>query len=290
MYSMTGYGRATVTADGRTLTIEMKSVNHRFLDLNFRMPRSFAFLEEAARKQIGACLSRGHVDVFVTYLNLREDSKCVLVDSGLVGAYMKALDEVKEQTGLEDDRRLSLIARLPDALRITEAQEDEEALRELMKETLAKALENLNQMRKREGENMKADMLEKLSEIECKADAIEKRYPETVAEYHQRLKARVEELLVSQIDENRLAQEVAIMADRAAVAEETVRLRSHISQAREKCSLSEPVGRALDFIVQEMNREVNTISSKSQDIPITQAVIACKSAIEKLREQLQNVE
>ncbi|MBQ3079594.1 MAG: YicC family protein [Clostridia bacterium] len=290
MHSMTGYGRAQCQADGRSLTIELKSVNHRFLDLNFRMPRSFAFLEDGVRKQIAANLSRGHVDVFVTYLNLREDSKSVIVDTGLVSAYMKALDEVLELTGLRDDRALSLVTRLPDALRVTEAAEDEEALKNLMKETLQAALDNLNAMRAREGEAMKSDMLLKLQEIECETEKIEKRYPETVNEYHDRLKARVEELLNSQMDENRLAQEVAVMADRAAIAEETVRLRSHIAQAREKCMAKEPVGRALDFIVQEMNREVNTISSKSQDIPITQSVIQLKSAIEKLREQLQNVE
>lgn len=290
MYSMTGYGRATNQADGRTMTIELKSVNHRFLDLNFRMPRSFAFLEDAARKTIANKLSRGHVDVFVTYVNLREDSKIVTADMGLVKAYMTALDEIEKETGLRDDRSLSLISRLPDALRITENAEDEEALKALMISTMNDALDNLNAMRLKEGEAMKADMLLKISEIEKENEFIEKRYPETVLEYQMKLKARVEELLNGQLDENRLAQEVAVMADRAAIEEETVRLKSHIRQAREKCALTEPVGRSLDFIVQEMNREVNTISSKSQDIPITQSVIACKSAIEKLREQLQNVE
>ena len=290
MYSMTGYGRATNTHDGRTMTIELKSVNHRFLDLNFRMPRSFAFLEDTARKLIAKKLSRGHVDVFCTYVNLREDSKIVTADTGLVKAYMTALDEIEGITGYKDDRSLAMIARLPDAMRVMENQEDEEALRTLLTDTMNEALDNLNAMRLTEGEAMKQDMLSKISEIEEKNAFIEARYPETVAEYQAKLKARVEELLGSQLDEARLAQEVAIMADRAAIAEETVRLKSHIRQAREKCALTEPVGRSLDFIVQEMNREVNTISSKSQDIPITQAVIACKSAIEKLREQLQNVE
>lgn len=290
MYSMTGYGRATKTSDGRTMTIELKSVNHRFLDLNFRMPRSFAFLEDTARKVIAQKLSRGHVDVFVTYINLREDSKIVTADTGLVKAYMTALDEIEALTSYKDDRSLSMIARLPDAMRIMENAEDEEALKDLMISTMNEALDNLNAMRLTEGEAMKQDMLSKMDEIEEKNAFIEARYPETVAEYQMKLKARVEELLGSQLDETRLAQEVAIMADRAAIAEETVRLKSHIRQARAKCALKEPVGRSLDFIVQEMNREVNTISSKSQDIPITQAVIACKSAIEKLREQLQNVE
>ena len=290
MHSMTGYGRAARTEDGRSLTIELKSVNHRFLDLNFRMPRSFAFLEDAARKQIGGRLSRGHVDIFVTYLNLREDSKMVRVDEGLVKAYMRALDQIRDETALADDRTLSLIPKLPDALVITENPEDEEALRRLLSDTLGQALDSLNAMRRREGAAMREDMLEKLDEIEAMTGKIEERYPETVIEYQKKLKQRVEELLGSEMDEARLAQEVAIMADRAAVAEETVRLRSHIAQAREICSKDEPVGRSLDFIVQEMNREVNTVSSKSQDIPITQAVLSLKSAIEKLREQLQNVE
>lgn len=290
MYSMTGYGRATCTEDGRSLTIELKSVNHRFLDLNFRMPRSFAFMEDAARKQIASRLSRGHVDIYVTYLNLREDSKEVRVDAGLVRAYLAALDQLEAETGLSDDRSLSKIAQLPDALVMSEKPEDEEALKKLLTDALSQALDNLNAMRAREGEAMKRDMMDKLNEIEEMTNKIEARYPETVLEYQKKLKQRVEELLDGEMDEGRLAQEVALMADRAAVAEETVRLRSHIAQARANCEKAEPVGRSLDFIVQEMNREVNTVSSKSQDIPITQAVLACKSAIEKLREQLQNVE
>ena len=191
MYSMTGYGRATNTADGRTMTIELKSVNHRFLDLNFRMPRSFAFLEDTARKTIAGKISRGHIDVFCTYVNLREDSKIVTADMGLVKAYITALDEIEKETSLRDDRSLSLISRLPDALRITENAEDEEALMELMVSTMNDALDNLNAMRLKEGEAMKADMLLKISEIEKENEFIENRYPETVQEYQTKLKMRV---------------------------------------------------------------------------------------------------
>lgn len=290
MYSMTGYGRATAQADGRSITVELKSVNHRFLDLNFRMPRSFAFLEDTVRKTIASKLSRGHVDVFITYQNLRDDAKAVSADAGLVKAYMAALDEIASLTNVRDDRSLSLLSRFPDIMRVTETEEDEEALKTLMVEAVMNAAENLNAMRLREGEAMRDDMLSKIDEIEKETSVIEARYPETVQEYQAKLKARVEELMNASMDENRLAQEVAVMADRSAIAEETVRLRSHVLQAREKCLLKEPVGRSLDFIVQEMNREVNTISSKSQDIPITQSVIKLKSTIEKLREQLQNVE
>ena len=176
MYSMTGYGRATCMKDGRSLTIELKSVNHRFLDLNFRMPRSFLFLEDAARRQIAASLSRGHVDVFVTYVNRRDDSRMVRVDEGLVKAYEEALNQVEKLTGVKDDRSLSLFARLPDALMIDEAGEDEDALRALLNETLAQALDSLNAMRAREGEAMKRDMLEKLEEIATSFNGVEKSY------------------------------------------------------------------------------------------------------------------
>ncbi len=290
MYSMTGYGRCTVRRDGRNITVEIKSVNHRFLDLSFRMPRTFAFLEDTARKLISASVARGHLDIYCAYENLRDDAKRVYADTGLANAYISALNEISSQTDLTDDRTLTRIALLPDVLRVTEQDEDETALRELFSEALSGALNELNAMRLREGEALKLDMLACLDEMEAETAGIEKRYPETVENYHARLHARLDELLSGVIDETRLSQEVALMADKASVAEETVRLRSHISQAREKCALSIPVGRSLDFIVQEMNREANTVSSKSQDIAITQRVIALKGAVEKLREQLQNVE
>ncbi len=290
MYSMTGYGRYTHRRDGRNMTVEIKSVNHRFLDLSFRMPRTFAFLEDFARKRVSESVSRGHLDIYVSYENLRDDAKRVFADAGLVNAYMAAFDELCSQTGLADDRALTKIALLPDVLRVMEQDEDEAALRDMFSEALSGALAELNSMRLREGEALRLDLLACLDEMEAETANIEKRYPETVENYHARLRARLDELLSGAIDETRLSQEVALMADKASVAEETVRLRSHICQAREKCALSIPVGRSLDFIVQEMNREANTISSKSQDITITQSVIALKGAVEKLREQLQNVE
>ena len=290
MRSMTGYGRCTRVIDGRQLTIEVKSVNHRFLDLGFRMPRSFAFLEEDARRIIGQRLNRGHVDLFATYRNLRTDARTVTVDSALLAAYMGALDSIGETSGMRDDRTLMSVSRLPDVLVVEEAEEDREALKLLMAEALGGALDEMVAMREREGASMKADLILHVDEIERMTDEIEQRYPETVAEYQQRLKQRVEELLGGDMDEQRLLQEVAVMADRSAIAEETVRLHSHIAQLRELFEQDEPVGRRIDFIVQELNREVNTISSKSQDIPITRLVVSCKAEIEKLREQLQNVE
>ncbi len=289
MLSMTGYGRAFREIDGRQLTIELKSVNHRFLDLAFRMPRNLMFAEEAARKAIGARLSRGHVDVFATYKNLRSDARTVNVDRALYDAYARALGTVSE-AGLKDDRSLMAIAKLPDVLTVTEAEEDQEAVTALMVETLNAALDQLVDMRRREGEAMKRDLSAHVDEIERMTGEIKARYPQTVEEYRNRLKAAVDELIGQQMDETRLLTEVAVMADRSAIDEEIVRLGSHVEALRKLFEDEKPIGRRLDFLVQELNRETNTISSKSQDIPITRLTVDMKAEIEKLREQLQNVE
>ena len=289
MLSMTGYGRAAREQDGRQMTIELKSVNHRFLDLAFRMPRNLLFLEEPARKALGARLSRGHVDVFVTYRNLRSDARTVTVDRALYDAYARALDSVAGGD-LQDDRSLMSIARLPDVLVVSEAEEDREAVTALMLETLKEALDQLVAMRAREGEAMRRDLSDKVDAIERMTARIGERDPQTVEEYRNRLRAAVEELIGQQVDETRLLTEVAVMADRSAIAEELVRLDSHVAALRRLFEDPEPIGRRLDFLVQELNRETNTITSKSQDIPITQLALDMKSEIEKLREQLQNVE
>ena len=290
MLSMTGYGRAAREIDGRQMTIELKSVNHRFLDLSFRMPRNLMFLEDEARKAIGARLSRGHVDVFITYRNLRTDAKIVTADRALFDAYAQALDGLPG-AGVTDDRSLMSIARLPDVLVISEAEEDREAVTALMLDALGEALDQLIAMRTREGEAMKRDLSEKVDAVERMTGEIEARYPRTVDEYRERLRTAVLELLGdAEVAESRLLTEVALMADRSAIAEETVRLKSHVEQLRKLFESPEPIGRRIDFIVQELNREVNTISSKSQDIPITRLAVDMKAEIEKLREQLQNVE
>ena len=290
MLSMTGYGRGDCEIDGRQMTIELKSVNHRFLDLSFRMPRNLMFLEDEARKAIGARLSRGHVDVFITYRNLRTDAKIVTADRALFDAYAQALDGLSG-AGMTDDRSLMSIARLPDVLVISEAEEDREAVTALMLDALGEALDQLIAMRTREGEAMKRDLSEKVDAVERMTGEIEARYPRTVDEYRERLRAAVLELLGdAEVDESRLLTEVALMADRSAIAEETVRLKSHVEQLRKLFESPEPIGRRIDFIVQELNREVNTISSKSQDIPSTRLTVDMKAEIEKLREQLQNVE
>lgn len=284
---MTGYGRATRELDGRELSVELKSVNHRFLDLSFRMPRSFSFLEDDARKRIAAAVARGHVEVYITYKNRRADAKAVELDRALLTAYMDALDGVE---GLADDRTVMNVARFPDVLQITEAEEDQAALRALMSLAMEAALSALNAMRAREGEELLRDVrkqVDALEEITCK---IEERYPATVGDYTRRLRASIEDLIGQNVDEARLLAEVAIMAEKSAIDEETVRLKSHIGLLRECLESEEPVGRRIDFVVQELNREVNTISSKSQDIPITGLVVEGKAVIEKLREQVQNVE
>ena len=289
MRSMTGYGRAMREEDGRSLTVEVKSVNHRFLDVSFRMPRTLMFLEDDARKLIAGRLNRGHVDVFMNYRNRRSDAKRVDVDRALFDAYAAALSGL---TGgeLRDDRTLMSVARLPDVLNVTEAEEDQDALRALLRETLGDALDALSAMREREGAEMKRDLAAKADRIEELTAAIEARYPETVDEYAKRLRTSIEELIGQNVDETRLLTEVAVMVDRSAIAEETVRLRAHIAQLRECLESAEPVGRRLDFLVQELNREANTISSKSQDVPITRLAVDMKAEIEKLREQLQNIE
>lgn len=289
MLSMTGYGRAMRAEDGRELTVELKSVNHRFLDLSFRMPRGLMFLEDEVRKLISRRVSRGHVDVFMTYRNLRSDARTVTVDRALFDAYARALDELSG-SGLRDDRSLMAVARMNDVLIVTEAEEDQEALRRLTADTVNDALDALLQMRTREGIEMKRDLVNRIDHIEEMTGEIEARYPETVQEYKARLRVSIEEMIGQGVDEARLLTEVAIMADRSAIAEETVRLRAHIAQLRECMEKNEPVGRRIDFLVQELNREVNTISSKSQDVPITRCVVSLKAEIEKLREQLQNIE
>ena len=292
MQSMTGYGRAFVEIDGRQMTVEVKSVNHRFLDIAFRMPRNLMFLEDAARKRIGERVSRGHVDVFVTYRNLRTDARVVQVDEALFNAYADALQTLSGSSGpsLRDDRTLMGIARMPDVLTVTEAEEDQEAVRALMLDALDEALDALTAMRAREGEAIRQDLAGRVDAIQRMTEQVRSRYPQTVAAYTQRLRDAVAELVGSGVDETRLLMEAALMADRSAIDEEIVRLNSHAEQLRALLAADEPVGRRVDFIVQELNRETNTIASKSQDIPITKLTVDMKAEIEKLREQVQNVE
>ena len=285
--SMTGYGRCVRVRDGRSLTVELKSVNHRFLDISLRMPRCFLFLEDEARKAVGRRLARGHVDVFCTYRNQREDARAVQVDEGLIRAYLRATDGL---AGLTDDRSVMGVLSLPEVVQVVETEEDREALRALLLETLEGALDEAAAMRAVEGEALQRDLNARADALEKIARAIAARAPQTLIAYRERLRANVEELLGGQMDESRLVQETAIMADRLAIDEELVRLESHIAQLRALTGDPAPAGRRLDFLAQEFNREVNTIASKSQDIEITRLAMEGKAEIEKLREQVQNVE
>ena len=288
--SMTGYGRCTLAQDGREVTIELKSVNHRFLDLAFRMPRSFAFLENDMRAHISNKLARGHVDIFVTYKNSRDDARKVTLDSALLGEYLTTLRQGGIDHMLDDNLRLRDVLSMQDVLTVEEADEDQQALSALTLSALDTALDSLCAMRCREGEAMRGDVETHLDTLERTAHAIDERAPQWLEEYRQRLRARIEEICQMQLDEARLTQEVALAADKAAVDEETVRLRSHIAQMRDLLKQSEPAGRKLDFLVQEMNREVNTTGSKSSDLILTGMVVDAKAELEKIREQIQNIE
>lgn len=290
MKSMTGYGRCHIEEDGREMTVEVKSVNHRFLDISYRLSRTLSFLDDVVRKGVSARLARGHVDVFVSYANHRQDAKEVRVDTALAVAYKDALSQLAAAVGLDASVPLSDYARLPDVLTVQEKEEDQQAVRELFERALSGALDHLIDMREQEGARMREDILEKIANIESIRNRVAERAPLVVAEYRDKLHQRIAQLTEGEIDEARLITEVAIFADRAAIDEELVRLLSHIAAIRETSNLSEPVGRKLDFLVQELNREVNTIGSKASDTMIAQAVVSAKGEIEKLREQVQNVE
>ena len=252
---MTGYGRGARIVDGRDLTIELKSVNHRFLDLAFRMPRSFACLEDSLRQLMQSRLSRGHIDVFVTYRNLRDDSKSVAVDHALLNAYRAAIQEMSGLTGLEDNARLTDYARMPDVLRVDEAEEDRDALKALALDCMNDAIDELLAMRVKEGERMGADIEARLCNIEKLTVGVAARAPQVVEEYRVRLTQRVTEIMEGQpVDLARITQEVAMYCDRVNIDEEIARMHSHIKGMRDAMASGAAVGRKLDFIVQEMNR------------------------------------
>ena len=290
MQSMTGYGRGLVCEDGREMTVEVKSVNHRFLDVSFRLARPIAFLDDAVRTGVAERLARGHADVFVNYVNHREDARRVHVDMQLAKAYRQAAGELSEALGVKNDLPLSDYMNMPDVLTVEASEEDQDAVRALFMRALNLALDDLTAMRKREGNSLRGDMMKKLDAIDGLRESIATRAPMVVEEYRAKLSQRLSALLSGDIDEARFATEVAIFADRAAIDEELVRLSSHIAQLRATAELDEPVGRKLDFLVQELNREVNTIGSKASDAQIAGCVVAAKGEIEKLREQVQNIE
>ena len=291
MNSMTGYGKGTAARDGRELTVELKSVNHRFLDVSMRLPRILSCIEDPLRAAIGRRLSRGHIDVFVNYRNMRSDAKTVRVDAALLSAYVRAAKEANTALALTDDLTLSNVLRLPDVTEIVPADEDTDALVSLAVEAADTAIDAMLVMRKAEGERLKTALSIGVDHMDAFREQILARAPFVAEDYRRKLNERIEAVLNdTEIDRARLATEVALSADRCCIDEELVRLKSHIAQFRTYLESTEPVGRNMDFIVQEMNRECNTIGSKANDAELTNAVLGCKAEIEKLREQIQNVE
>lgn len=290
MHSMTGYGQKRLVENGREMVIELKSVNHRFLDINLRMPRGLLCLEDAVRKTLAAHLQRGHVDVFFSYRNTREDARTVSIDKGLTTAYEAALAELACLPGIQDDRTVSFFASLQGILNVTEADDDIAAIESLCLRTLSEAIASLLIMRAQEGSALHSDLKARLSSLFALIAKITERSPLVVADYKQRLDARIVELLGTTPDPQRMAQEVALFADRVAIDEEIVRLESHMRQFQESLCGDEPIGRKLDFLTQEMGREMNTIGSKASDIIIASLVVEAKAELEKIREQVQNIE
>lgn len=291
--SMTGYGRASGEIGSMNITVELKSVNHRYFEFSSRVPRNYGFLDEKLKSFIGASVSRGKVECYVSIESTAEDDVEISVNHALASAYLNALNELADENDLtlRDDMAVSSLIRYNDIFTVSKKEADEEETWSAVKTVVQEALSKFIAMRETEGERMKDDVLSRADIIIAKVQEIEKRSPDTVREYNEKLLARINEYLGDvQLDEQRLLTECAIFADKIAVAEETVRLRSHIDQLRQFLNSSEAVGRKTDFLVQEMNREANTIGSKAQDVSIARNVIDIKAEIEKIREQIQNIE
>lgn len=289
--SMTGFGRASKEIDGYVITVELKSVNHRYFEFNCRLPRQYGFVEDKIKSYVNSRVSRGKIDCFVTIEALNTEDAQVVVNHTLAGAYVKALEEIAETYDLKEDFGASSISRYPDVLVVKKADEDEEKIWSYVKDVTSEAVDKFSEMRQIEGEKMRDDVYSRSEYILDCVSFIEQRSPETVKEYNDKLVTRVHELLGDvSLDENRILQEVAIYADKVAVAEETVRLRSHIDQLHSFLNSEEAIGRKMDFLVQEMNRETNTIGSKANDVAIARKVVDIKAEIEKIREQIQNIE
>lgn len=289
--SMTGYGQGKLISDDRKFTVEIRSVNHRYNDINVRLPRTLNYLEDKIRTFIKERVSRGKIDVFVSFETTSKDDFEVYLNENLLDAYLEQLNIIKNKSTVIDDISVSLLARFPEVIIVNKKEDDKDILWQLLEEALKEAFNNFLAMREKEGENLKEDLLAKLKVCENYLAKIKERSPNLAEEYKNKLEKRLQELLPDHsIDENRLAMEIAIFADHCSIDEEIVRLESHINQFRNILNHEEIVGRKLDFLVQEMNREVNTIGSKANDLQISQNVIELKSEIEKIREQIQNLE
>lgn len=289
--SMTGFGRSELSDEKRKITFEMKSVNHRYLDVNIKMPKKMNFFEAAIRNELKNYIQRGKVDIFINFEDFSENNVSVRYNRDIAEEYLKYLNQMAEDFGLENDIRVSTLSRYPEVFAMEDQSPDEEEIWKLLKKTIDTASEEFVETRKNEGENLKNDLLVKLEEMLGHVAFIEERSPQIIDEYKQKLKEKVEEMLQGvQMDENRLITEVTIFADKVCVDEELVRLRSHIEATRKILTEGGSVGRKLDFIAQEMNREANTILSKTTDLESSERAIELKTEIEKVREQIQNIE
>lgn len=291
MRSMTGYGKGQASADGRKVTVEIKTVNHKFFDWSMKMPKGFLFVEDDAKKTVATAVNRGHIDVFVTYEQEAATASEYSVDRALAEKYVAAARELADATSVEFDVTAYALMKNPDVVSLKVADVDDETLKNLVLTALGEALGNLVAMREKEGASQVVDITEKLDSMQSSLDLIKKHAPEVVGDYRKKLTARITETLGSAVaDMSRVATEIALFADKCAIDEEITRLGVHIATMREYLTYTDPVGRKLDFLVQEMNREANTIGSKANDLRITEQVLKLKNDIEKIREQAQNVE
>lgn len=291
--SMTGFGRCEAEINGREITVEIKSVNHRYFEFSCRTPRGYGFLDDKLKSYVNSRVSRGKIDMFVTIGANDEAPSEVTVNHQLVSGYINAMKEISDTYGVENDVTVVSLSRFPDVFTVHKPAEDEEQITNDVLSVAKTALDSFITMRETEGEKMKADILSRANTILSIVGEIEERSPQTVAEYEERLLERIKQTLEDydvEIDEQRVLTEVAVFSDKVAVAEETVRLRSHFEQLNKFLEYDEPVGRKIDFIIQEMNREANTIGSKVQDAVLAHKVVDIKSEIEKIREQVQNIE
>ena len=289
--SMTGFGRCENVTDEYKISVEMKAVNHRYLDLSIKMPKKFNYFEASIRTLLKKYIQRGKVDLFINYEDYTEGNMCLKYNRALAAEYMEYINRMSDEFGIQDDVKVSALAKFPEVLTMEQVPDDEEHLWEILSEALKEAAVKFVESREMEGEHLKKDLLGKLDYMETLVDFIEERSPQILTEYRNRLEDKVKELLSNTaMEESRIAAEVTIYADKICVDEETVRLRSHIHNTRNELLSGESVGRKLDFIAQEMNREANTILSKSTDLSISDKAIALKTEIEKVREQIQNIE
>lgn len=289
--SMTGFGRCEVLKDSRKFTVELKSVNHRYLDVNIRMPKKLNFFETSIRTLLKSYADRGKVDIFITYEDLSQSQVSVKYNAALAAEYLKYLNQMAEEFSLDNDVRVSTLSRYPEVFTMEECSEDEDELWNGLIEALEGAFSQFVEMRTKEGERLKEDILLKLDLLSEQIRFIEERSPQIIAEYRTKLEEKMRELLEdTQIDDNRIAAEVILFADKICTDEEVVRLKSHIQHMKETLEESNGIGRKLDFIAQEMNREANTILSKANDLDISNRAISLKTEIEKIREQIQNIE